>query len=153
MYVCTHVRVSYLLWHSPVLHSCLLDDHIIDERDEHTYLGVLLHKSLSRPNHIAKTAAKASQVFNFLRCNLSNCSSSVKASTYLTIVRPIMEYASSVWDPHQQCDIQAIEKIQRITAWWIMSGYSRHISISSMLESLNWPTLESRQRISYLQRN
>ena len=135
---------------SPVLHSYLLDDHILDERDEHSYLGVLLHKSLSWSNHITKTAAKASQVFNFLRRNLSNCSSSVKASAYLTIVRPIMEYTSSVWDPHQQCDIQAIEKIQRRAAWWVMSDYGRHSSVSGMLEFLNWPTLESRRRISRL---
>ena len=81
---------------SPVLHSYLLDDHILDERDEHSYLGVLLHKSLSWSNHITKTAAKASQVFNFLWRNLSNCSSSVKASAYLTIVRPIIEYASMI---------------------------------------------------------
>ena len=136
---------------SPVLHSYLLDDHILDKRDEHSYLGVLLHKSLSWSSHITKTAAKASQVFNFLRRNLYNCSSSVKASAYLTIVRPIMEYASSVWDPHQQCDIQAVEKIQRRAARWVMSDYSRHSSVSSMLEFLNWPTLESRRRISRLQ--
>ena len=136
---------------SPVLHGYLLDDHILDERDEHFFLGVLLHKSLSWCNHIAKTATKASQVFNFLRCNLNNCSYSAKASAYLTIVRPIMEHASSVWDPHQQCDIQAIDKIQRRAAQWVMSDYGRHISVSSMLEFLNWPTLESRRRISRLQ--
>jgi len=101
-------------------------------------------------NHITKTAAKASQVFNFLRHNLSNCSSSVKASAYLTIVRPIMEYTSSVWDPHQQCNIQAIEKIQRRAARWVMSDYGRHSSVSGMLQFLNWPTLESRRRISRL---
>ena len=78
-----------------------LYDHILDVRDEHLYLGVLLHKSLSWSNHIAKTSAKASQLFNFLRRNLSNCSPSVKASAYLTIVRPVLEYAASVWDPYQ----------------------------------------------------
>ena len=54
---------------------------ILDVRDEHLYLGVLLHKSLSWSNHIAKTTVKASQLFNFLRRNLSNCSPSVKASS------------------------------------------------------------------------
>ena len=53
--------------------------------------------------------------------------------------------------PHQQCDIQAIEKILRRSAQWVMSDYSRNSSVSSMLEFLNWRTLESRRRISRLQ--
>ena len=39
------------------------------------------------------------QLFNFLRRNLSNCSPSVKATACLTIVRPVLVYAASVWDP------------------------------------------------------
>ena len=32
------------------------------------------------------------------------CSEDVKAAPYLAIARPLMEYASVVWDPHQsQC--------------------------------------------------
>ena len=67
------------------------------------------------------TSSMLMQVFNFLRHNLSNCSSSVKASAYLTIVHPIMEYAASVWDPYQPIDIQTIEKVQRRTAQWVMT--------------------------------
>ena len=128
-----------------------LYDHILDVRDEHLYLGVLLHKSLSWSNHIAKTSAKASQLFNFLRCNLSNCSPSVKASAYLTIVRPVLEYAASVWDPYQQNDILSLEKVQRRAARWALSDYGTLSSVTNMLEILNWPSLESRRRISRLQ--
>ena len=62
-----------------------------------------------------------------------------------------MKYASSVWDPHQKNDIQAIEKVQRRAARWVMSDYGRYSSVSSLLESLNWPTLKSRQRVSRFQ--
>jgi len=62
-----------------------------------------------------------------------------------------MEYAASVWDPYQQIDIQAIEKVQRRAARWVMSDYNRTSSVSNMLETLNWPTLESRRKISRLQ--
>ena len=86
-----------------------LHNHILDVRGQHLYLGVLLHQSPSWPNHIARTTAKAShvQLFNFLRCNLSNCFPSVKASSYLT--RPV---SVSGWDPYQQNDILSLEKIQ-----------------------------------------
>jgi len=75
---------------------------LISEMSIYINFGVLLYQSLSWSNHIARTTGKASQLFNFLRCNLSNCCPSVKASAYLTIIRPVLEYAASVWDPHQK---------------------------------------------------
>ncbi len=32
---------------------------------------------------------------------------------YLSIVRPHLEYASSLWDPHMSKDITALESVQR----------------------------------------
>ena len=55
-----------------------------------------------------------------------------------------MEYAASAWDPHQQIDFGAIEKLQRRAPRWVMSDYNKTSSVSNMLETLNWPTLESR---------
>ena len=68
-----------------------LNNITLSTDDQHTYLGILLHKSLSWSGHIASIASKASQIFNFLRRNLSKCSSTVKASSYLTLVHPIMQ--------------------------------------------------------------
>ena len=73
----------------------------------------------------------------------------MKASSYLTLVRPIMEYAASVWDPHHLNDIQALEKVQRRAARWVMNDSVVHVS--AMLHSLNWPSLQLRRRISRLQ--
>ena len=50
---------------------------------------------------------------------------------YLTLVHPIMEYAASVWDPYQLNDIQALEKVQRRAACWVMKDYSRYSSVSA----------------------
>ena len=63
--------------------------------------------------HINNLALKASKILNFIKCNLSTSSSETKASAYLSLVRPLMEYASCVWDPHQAVNIQALEKVQR----------------------------------------
>ena len=35
-----------------------------------------------------------------------------KVTAYLTIVRPIMEYAADIWDPIHQSNIQQLEKVQ-----------------------------------------
>ena len=100
---------------------------------------------------ISKISKKASQTFNFLRRNLSKCSQPIKASAYLTLVRPIMEYAAVAWDPHQLNNIQALEKIQRRAARWVMNDYSGHSSVSDMLHNLNWQPLQVRRRINRLQ--
>ena len=62
-----------------------------------------------------------------------------------------MEYAASVWDPYHLNDIQALEKVQRRAARWVMNDYSWYSSVSAMLHSLNWPSLQLRRRISRLQ--
>ena len=64
-----------------------------------SYLGVLIDKRLSWSPHIS-IASKVSQTLNFLKRNLSKCSTEIKASAYLTMVLPLMEYASTVWDPY-----------------------------------------------------
>ena len=114
--------------HTPVQYGYRLNNITLSTDNQHTYLGILLHKSLSWSGHIVSIASKASQIFNFLRRNLSKCSSTVKASSYLALVRPIMEYAASVWDPYHHNDILALEKVQRRAARWVMNDYSRYSS-------------------------
>ena len=136
---------------SPIQYIYRLNAHILDIKEEHPYLGITLHQSLSWSSHISKLSTKASQTFNFLRRNLSKCSPSIKASAYLTLVRPILEYAAVAWDPHQLNHIHALEKIQRRAARWVMNNYSRYSSVSEMLHNLNWQPLQLRRRISRLQ--
>ena len=61
------------------------------------------------------------------------------------MVRPILEYASIVWSPYHNKDIQRIEAVQRRAARFIVNCYSRYQSVSNILQKLNWPTLEERR--------
>ena len=72
----------------------------------------------------------------------------VKSIVYLSLVRPILEYSSPVWDPYLLADIQSIEKVQRSAARWVLSDYSRFTSVTSMLNKLQWPTLSSRRKFA-----
>ena len=80
-----------------------------------------------------------------------NCSKEIKSRAYLTLVRPILEYASPVWDPHLVKVRDQIEKVQQAAARWVSSDYHWSSSVSSMLSLLNWPTLFLRCKISKLQ--
>ena len=136
---------------SPIIHNYELNNHTLTITDRHTYLRVLLDKHLSWSPHVSKISGKASRTLNFLKRNLSNCSTQVKAAGYLAMVRPQLEYASVVWDPIYNSDVHKLENIQRRAARWVLKDYSRSSSVTSMLQHLSWPELKTRRKISRLQ--
>ena len=111
-----------------MIHDYILNSQIIEVAEQHSYLGIMLNKSLSWSSHISTISSKATRTLNFLKRNLSNCSRKVKESAYLTMVRPQMEYASAVWDPHHNSLIQLLEKVQRRAARWIFNDYQFSLS-------------------------
>ena len=126
-----------------VISIFIYNDQPISCVDQHPYLGVTLTSSMSFSPHIQKITAKATRVLNFIKRNLYNCSKEIKPKAYLTLVRPILEYASPVWDPY-------LVKVQRAAARWIRSDYSWLSSVTAILSNLNWPTLAFHHKISKL---
>ena len=49
---------------------------------------------------VNNVTAKANSVLGLLRRNLKISSQAVKTQAYLSLVRPHLEYASTVWSPH-----------------------------------------------------
>lgn len=115
------------------------------------YLGVELSSNLSWDHHINNITAKANRSLAFIRRNLGNCPETIKKQAYVTLVRPHVEYASSVWDPHLQKHIQQIEMIQRRSARFIKRSYSNEPgTVSSILKELNLTSLQVRRKINRL---
>ena len=131
---------------NPIQFKYTLQETNLEESDKYMYLGVMLDKSLSWSSHITHVANKATRMLNFIKRHLSKCSTAIKASAYSLLVRPLMEYACAVWDPHYLTHIAMLEKIQRRAARWTVSNYNYLSSVSTMLHNLNWPTLSQRRR-------
>jgi len=68
----------------------------------------------------------------------------------MALVRPILEYANTVWDPYQHNHIEQVEKIQNKAVRFVKGNYSRTASVTTMRESLKWPTLQQRRCVARL---
>ena len=88
---------------------------------------------------------KANQAIAFLRRNLSSCPKDVKAKCYKSIVRPQLEYVSTVWDTVTKSNIAKVESVQRRAARFCYNDYCWTSSVTSMLQELGWEGLQSRR--------
>ena len=96
------------------------------------YLGVTISSNLSWNEHVQRITNKAKQVDNFLYRNLRECPTHIKCNCFKIMVRPIIEYAASVWDPHTLLNINRLESIQRTAARFCFNDFSRYSSVTNM---------------------
>ena len=132
---------------SPLSKFYQLEDTILSHVDSATYLGVLLHKSLSFSDHIQDTVNKYNRRLGFLGRNLRGCPQALKQTAYFSLVRSSAEYAATIWDPHWKKDQDALQKIQNRAVRWVCGKSPREqVSISQLASDLKWHMLEQRRK-------
>ena len=118
----------------------------IEETSNAKYLGITINNKLSWNTHINNVCQKGNNTLNFIHRNFGTCNQKIKTNLYKTYVRPVLEYSSSVWDPHTQTNKDRIEMVQRRAARFVKNDYSREqTSVTNMLHQLNWTSLEERR--------
>ena len=120
----------------PITHTYTMGEKEIHTVSNQAYLGVELQEKLSWKPHIEAVASKAGRTLGFLQRNLGKCSSDIKKLAYMTLVRSQLEYASTVWDPHKQNQIDLLEKVQRRAVRFVCGNYQREASVTAMRESI-----------------
>ena len=60
---------------------------------------------------VVSQGSKANRTLGFLRRTLFSCPQDMKKADYKEMVRPILEYGSSVWDPYTDKLHEELEKI------------------------------------------
>ena len=106
---CTVIRINPNRWRL-INTSYQIHGHTLEVVDSSKYLGVTISEDLNWRKHIDDTVNKANKTLGFVRRNLSDCSAPVKSAAYTTMVRPRLEYSSTVWDPHHNRDINSLER-------------------------------------------
>ena len=91
--------------------------------------------------------SKANRTLGFLRRNLFSCPQDVKEAAYKSMVRPILEYGSTVWAPHCNGLNDVLENVQKRAARFVTRNYSYETgSMTGILEELKWETLQKRRK-------
>ena len=124
-----------------------LDNHILGQVEENPYLGLTILKSLKWASHINKISNKANFVLGFIKRNFSeHANRDLKELAYTSLVRSILEYSSTVWDPFYQKDIDRLERVQQRAARFVFNDYKPLSSVTSMVSQLGWKPLAERSR-------
>ena len=65
---------------------------------------------------------------------------------YKSLVRSILEYACTTWNPYQQNNIYKMEMVQRRAARYTKNYYGYTDYVSEIIQDLKWESLEERRR-------
>ena len=83
------------------------------------HLSVIFSSDLSWKHHVLAIAAKANKILNLHKRTFGRCSKAI-ITGYKSMVRPIIEYACPVWNPHQAYLSDKLERIQMSHAGYLV---------------------------------
>lgn len=110
---------------------------------EHRDLGIILNSTLDPHTHVLNIARRANSLLAVLKFNLPGQSLKLFNTLYSAFVRPLLESASCIWNPHHIGDINILENVQARASKipYVLRGFSR----SDRLTALNWKPLKDRR--------
>ena len=76
-------------------------------------LGVVINQSLSPSHHIATCVSRANRIVGLIKRTYENKSKRNIIAFHKSLVRPHLEYCVQAWRPHNQKDIDNLERVQR----------------------------------------
>ena len=111
--------------------------------EEEKDLGVIVDSKLKFSKHCDKVVNSANKLLGIMRRNFTFIDIKNFNLIYKGIVRPVIEYASSVYNPILQKDIEKIESIQRRGTKMVIGLGNK--TYQERLRCLNLPTLTYRR--------
>lgn len=122
----------------------------LERVSEYKYLGLYFTNNMSWSHHINYICNKALKKLGYLRRTLRTAPLNTKVVAYKSVIRPLMEYACVVWNPHKKSDTMKLEMVQKKAIRFIYRRYDSNFSPSSKLSELNLTTLATRRNIESL---
>ena len=120
-----------------------MDGTTLETVHEEKDVGVVMENDLSFKTHINTKINKANSVMGVIRRSFSHLDSSIFKMLFKALVRPHLEYAAPVWNPHLKFLSDQIESVQRRATKYI-PGFKKK-SYAERLTDLQLPCLAYRR--------
>ena len=95
----------------PIIGRYQVHDHILEQVICAKYLGIYIDSKLAFNTHVDAIVKKTNSTRAFLAIYFHRSCRKVKQMAYTTYIRPTVEYASPVWDPHTKRNTNKIEMV------------------------------------------
>ena len=145
---CHTPRIRRSIWASKDQTSpmCMyyMEGEPLSDVEHHPYLGVELDSSLPWDLHLANTRSKTTRVLKRRNFTIGT-NMNIRQALYFSRVRPHLEYASTVWDPHHKTKIDKLENVKNQAARFVTKRYDRMDSSSELKRQLEWNSIQERR--------
>ena len=143
-------KVLRFVRNKPIAANYFLGDYQVDMVDTFLDLGILFDSKLNFNSHITSIINKARGTLGYIKRWSKEFNDPYIAKTlYTSLVRPILEYGSIIWDPIYQTYSNAIESVQKQFLLFCLRGLHFNPlnlpSYSARLALIKLPTLKSRR--------
>ena len=127
--------------------SIMVDGLKVEEVMSFKYLSVHVTTDLSWHHYIGQTCVKAKKLKGFIYRSFRQVDTRCHGRLFKSLVRPVLEYCSAAWDPHQAFLIDKLERVQGFVANFVAKVVTRdwlnHGAVS--VAALGWPKLALRR--------
>ena len=113
---CKYMVISRKCQHHQPMNQLTISNALLEKVSDFKYMGVWLSDNLTWTKHVEQITKRATKQAGliFRRFYAHSSSESIK-QLYVSFVRPHLEYAAPVWDPHCNSHINALERVQKFS--------------------------------------
>ena len=123
-----------------------IHNQILKNTNNAKYLGVIIDDKLKWKEQHKAVCKKAYNLLAFFKRNLSSCPQQVKTKCCNTLLKPVLEYRSCVWDPYHQTQVKEIEKVHKNAARFATNNHSYNTGrTKTNMNKLGWIPLEEQR--------
>ena len=133
-----------------VIKPNLVFDHItVNQVNHHKHLGLTFSSNGKWHDHIQNITKSASKLVGLMRKLKYTLNRQSLNQIYISFVRPILEYASIVWDGCTKLEQETLEKVQNEAAR-VVTGLTLSVSLQNLYREVNWLSLAERRKYQKL---
>ncbi len=129
--------------------NLIFENTVISFVDDHKHLGLTLSTNGKWHTHINNILHSASSVLGIMRKLKFKLTRRALNQIYISYMRPILEYASIVWDGCAEYEKDLLDKIQNEAAR-IVTSLTRSVSLENLSQEIGWQSLSVRRQVQKL---